>query len=687
MPQIPRSEAKRLIERLKESIEHHNYLYYVKDSPEISDAEYDRLMRELQSLESEYPDLVTSDSPTQRVGDEPLKSFENFDHPFRMLSLANAMNDAEFGEFFERVLKEKGPSNTGGDGLFAETREGVAFACEHKFDGLAVELIYEKGLLKYASTRGNGETGELITQNAKTVKSIPLKLKGGAPATLAVYGEVLMFRKDFRDLNREREKNGEPLFVNPRNAAAGSIRQLDPKITASRNLRFLAYGVRAKPDDKTVNSIPTQSGRMDYLKELGLPVSKERVLAKTEEEIRAFHSKWEQERDTLEYDIDGVVIKADDITLQENLGYDAKTPKWAIAWKFKPDQAETVLKEVEYSVGRQGTITPTAVFPPVFLAGARISRATLHNFDEVKRLDLHLNDTIVVERSGEVIPKVVRVLKEKRPKDAREILPPLKCPVCSSEVSQAEGEVAYYCVNSSCPAQIKGKLQHFVSRNAMNIEGLGEEIISRFFELGYVRDFCDIFRLKQFKEKLTGLDRFGEKSVDNLLRSVDKARKTEYWKWINALGISYVGEETARVLAEHFQPAERLLVLTVNELVEKDGIGEVVARSIESYFTNRENKKLILRLLKETEPVYPVKLKVKQTKITGKSVVFTGKAESFSREEFEDLVRGNGGNPSDSVSKRTDYLVVGENPGSKLEKAKKNGVAILTEKEFLDLLK
>lgn len=684
MPQIQRSEAKRRIEQLRDSINHHNYLYYVKDSPELTDAEYDIQMRELSELEEEFPDLVSGDSPTQRVGAEPLKSFENFEHPYKMLSLANAMNLDEFREFHERVLKEIGSSASSGE-LFQGNLP--VFSCEHKFDGLAVELIYEKGQLTTAATRGNGEIGELITRNARTVRSIPLHLRGKYPDFIAVYGEVLMFREEFNRLNREREKNGEALFVNPRNAAAGSIRQLDPKITASRNLKFYAYGVRTKTGETIVNSIGSQSKRMDYLTQIGLPVSKERITTDSIDEIIAFHKKWEEGRENLPYEIDGVVIKADDITLQDNMGFDAKTPKWAVAWKFKPARAETVLKEVEFSVGRQGTITPTAIFPPVFLAGAKISRATLHNFDEVKRLDLHIGDTIVVERSGEVIPKVVGVLKEKRPGGAVNIDPPKTCPVCHSEAVRPEGEVAYYCVNSSCPAQITGKLIHFVSRNAFNMEGLGEEIINRFFEMGLIRDYSDIFKLGKAREKLVEMERFGEKSVDNLLRSIEKARDIEYWKFINALGISYVGEETSRVLAGAFQPVEELMDADQEKLLEHDGIGEVVAGSIVSYFSNSENRKLLKKLLKEVRPVYPGKAKTVESRITGKKIVFTGKAESFTREEFEEIVRKHGGIPSDSVSKQTDYLVVGESPGSKLDKAKKAGVSLLSEKEFIELLK
>jgi DNA ligase (NAD+) len=679
MPVQNKAHAQKRIEELRKTIEHHSKLYYVMDSPEISDYDYDLLMKELEALEKEYPDLVTPDSPTQRVGGEPLKSFENFTHSFRMYSIANAMNEEEFRDFYSKANKE----NSEG-GLFQDT----AFSCEHKFDGLAVELIYEKGILAAASTRGNGEIGELITSNVKTIKTVPLKLKGNYPDFLAVYGEVLMFKDDFIKLNREREENGENLFANPRNAAAGSIRQLDSKITASRKLRFLAYGVRSRPVDKIINSIDSHFERMDYLKTIGFPVAENRMKTSRIEDIINYHTQWEQSRDSLEYDIDGIVVKVDSVILQDNLGFDAKTPKWAAAWKFKPAQAVTILKEVEFSVGRQGTITPTAIFESVFLAGAKISRATLHNFDEIKRLDVRIGDTIVVERSGEVIPKVVAVAADKRPAGAGQIKPPELCPVCGSGVVQDEGLVAYRCMNLNCPAQIKGGLRHFVSRNAFNIEGLGEEIIGRFYELGYINTYADIFKLAEKKDDLMKLERFGEKSITNLIASIEKSKKIEYWRLINAVGIPYVGEETARVLAEKFIPIDTILSASIEELTRNEGIGDIVAQSIYTFFSSDGNKKHIHQMMDAgLKIIYPEKIVPIESKITGKKIVFTGKAAGFSREEFGELVRKYGGIPSDSISKNVDILVVGENPGSKLARARELNIQILSDQEFLDLIK
>jgi DNA ligase (NAD+) len=670
-----REQVKKRIEELRKLIEYHNYRYYVLDSPEISDYEYDNLLRELEKLEKENPEFITPDSPTQRVGGEPLKKFENYTHPFKMYSLSNAMNRDEFMDFVDRVYKDLGTKN-------------VEFSCEPKFDGLAIELIYENGLLSIANTRGNGEVGEVITQNAKTIKSIPLKLDGEAgrdfPENLIVYGEVLMFKKDFIELNREREENDEPLFANPRNAAAGSIRQLDPKITASRKLRFYAYGVKTTID--TFSLANSHYERMNYLKGLKFPVTDKRIKTSDLNKIIGFHDELEENREELPFEIDGVVVKVDNVDFQEALGYDAKSPKWAIAWKFKPARATTVLKEVEFSVGRQGTITPTAIFEPVFLAGAKISRATLHNFDEIERLDVRIGDTILVERSGEVIPKVIGVLKEKRPLNARVIKPPENCPVCGSKIFKLPDRVAYRCINSSCPAIVKGALKHFVSRNAFNIEGLGEELIERFYELGFLKNFVDIFKLKDKKDELLNLERFGEKSVGNLLSSIENSKNIEYFRFIYALGIPFVGEETARLLAKNFSPIERLFNVKASELLNVYGIGEIMAESIQQYFNNQENIKLIKDLLNCGINIKYESEEVVSSVISGKRIVFTGKAANFTREEFSEIVRKYGGIPSDSVSKNTDILVVGENPGSKLQKAKSLGVKIMSEEEFLNFI-
>ena len=668
-------EAKTVHLELCEELNKNNNAYYVLDTPTVSDAEYDKKMRELIAIEAEYPELMTPDSPTQRIGAEPLKQFESYRHQYRMYSLANAMNEAEFLDFYRKAMKE-----IGGEGLFAP-----AFSCEHKFDGLAIELVYSDGLLVGASTRGNGEVGELITQNAKTVQSIPLKLQGSFPAEFVVYGEVLMFRDDFCALNEDREASGEPLFANPRNAAAGSLRQLDSRVTAKRHLHFYAYGVRSLDGSKKIESVDSHYDRMTLLKQWGFPVNENRLRTTSLEEILDYQKSWDVKREQLNYEIDGIVIKVDAISKQEELGYDAKTPKWAIAWKFKPAVAETALRSVEYSVGRQGTITPTAVFDPVFLSGAKISRATLHNFDEVERLGVMISDTIRIERSGEVIPKVVGVDVSKRPANAEAILPPTNCPVCGSVVERYEGEVAYYCSNPRCPAVVRERIKFFVSRQAFDIDGLGEEIVARFIELGYVKEPSDIFRLSERRNELMNLDRFGEKSVTNLLSAIDRAKTVEYWRLINALGIPLVGEQTARALATGFQPIGKLMSAGIAELTQTDGVGETVAQSIADYFG--ENREAVERLLTIGLTIrYPEAVFAQDSPISGMQIVFTGKAEGFGREEFKEMVRRLGGNPSESVSKNTDLLVVGENAGSKLEKAKSLGVKTISPEEFLEMI-
>jgi DNA ligase (NAD+) len=671
------------VEELSGIIRYHNRLYYEQDNPEITDAEYDALMRELQELERLHPELAASDSPTKKVGGEPLAQFANYRHPYRMYSLANALKPGEWEEFAARVEKEIPHSGEGE--LFGVP--SVEWCCEHKFDGLAIELVYEKRRLSVAATRGNGEEGEVITANAKHIDGILHELPPDAPEFLAVYGEVLMYREEFRVLNAAREALGEPLFANPRNAAAGSVRQLDAHVTAERRLRFHAYGVRTKDTDVSWKKLSTLSSRLDRLAELGFFVAPERIVTGSRAEVEDYHAKWEEKRGDLLYEIDGVVVKVNDLALQDALGFDAKTPKWAVAWKFKPAVAETVLRSVEYSVGRQGTVTPTAVFDPVYLAGAKITRATLHNFDEVERLSVRVGDTIRVERSGEVIPKVVGVVMEKRPAETEAIVPPANCPVCGSTVVRDADQVAWRCGNPQCPAVVKGRMRYFVSRNAFDIEGLGEELVARFFELGYLKGFADVFRLRERREELVALDRLGEKSVDNLLANIEGAKNPEFRRFLNALGIDYVGEETARAIASRFPSLQTLQAASEEELLSVAGVGKVVASGVHAWFQAPENRALLTDLLALGVTIrYPERMAAKDTPISGKKVVFTGKAEAFSREEFQDIVRRFGGVVSDSVSKNTDLLVAGENAGSKLDKAKALGVKILGDREFMELL-
>jgi len=662
---MTRDEAIREITKLREFLNYHNYRYYVLDDPIITDSEYDEAMRKLIEIEKTFSDLITPDSPSQRVGSEPLKSFENFTHPYRMYSLSNALNAEEFTAFFQRVR----------DTL----QTTVIWTAEHKFDGLAIELIYENGSLSLASTRGNGEIGEVVTPNVKTIRNLPLKLIGEAPPRLVVYGEVVMHRNDFLALNRERESEGESLFANPRNAAAGSLRQLDSSITAKRKLFFYAYGVRFPDDD----IIPSHYERMSYLKEHGFSICPHRIRTTNLDELRSYHAHWEIHREDIPYDIDGIVVKVDDIRLQKTLGYDAKSPKWAIAWKFKPMQAQAVLREIELGVGKQGTITPVAIFDPVFLAGARVQRATLHNFDEVNRLDIHYGDTLIVERSGEVIPKVVGVVKEKRPPNAQPVTEPSECPICHTPLVKKQDQVGIFCPNRACPAIVKARLRHFVSRNAFDIEGLGSELLDRLYDEGFIRSYADIFHLHTHRKELISLERMGEKLVDKLLSSIEEKKNIPLDRFLFALGIDYVGLETAKLLAREFKTLDNIRKAPYAKLIELYGIGETVAKSITDFFADSLNNQEIENLLQSGITIQEAKSPPKKGKLSGLFICVTGKHPTLTREAIFKLIEENGGIPQDTITKQTSLLIVGENPGSKLTKATKAGIPIQPMDDFL----
>ncbi|MCX7882553.1 MAG: NAD-dependent DNA ligase LigA [Brevinematales bacterium] len=664
---MTKDEAREEIERLRDFLHYHNYRYYVLDNPEISDEEYDEAMRRLLELEKKFPDLVTPDSPSQRIGAPPLASFENFVHPYKMYSLGNALNRGEFSAFVQRVRQALG-------------QEEIVWTAEHKFDGLAIELIYEKGILTKGVTRGNGEIGEVVTQNVRTIRNLPLKLLGEVPEEIVVYGEVVMHREDFLALNRQRQEEGLSLFANPRNAAAGSLRQLDSCVTAQRRLYFYAYGVRFVDDER----ILSHYDRMSYLYEHGFAICPHRIRTKDSGEVEAYHRYWESHREEIPYEIDGIVVKVDDVRFQQRLGYDAKTPKWAIAWKFKPAQAKAVLRKVELGVGKQGTITPVAVFDPIFLAGARVQRATLHNFDEVKRLDLHEGDTLLVERSGEVIPKVVGVVKEKRQPGAKPIVEPTHCPVCGTSLQRMKDQVDVFCPNPECPAIVKARLRHFVSRSAFDIEGLGEELLERFYEEGFVKGFGDIFRLKNQRERLLSLERMGEKLVDKLLANIEQRRKIPLDRFLYALGIDYVGQETAKSIAREFGTLERIQQATYEDFLRLYGVGEVVARSLAEFFASPRGQ-AIIRDLKEAGVDVEEAKKVSSEggALMGQYVCVTGKHESYSREEIFRMIEAEGGIPQENVTKQTSLLLVGEAAGSKLAKAQKMGIPIMPLDEFV----
>ncbi len=671
---MTKEEARKQISKLRESINRHNHLYYVLDSPEISDAEYDRLMRRLSELEAQFPDLVTPDSPTQRVGAAPLAAFEEVRHSTPMLSLSNAFDEDEIREFDARVRK-----------LLGEGRR-FQYVAEPKLDGLAVELTYEKGVFTVGSTRGDGVTGEDVTQNLKTVRSVPLRLRPGksgkAPSLLEVRGEVIMRLAAFRKLNEEREEAGEQLFANPRNASAGSLRQLDPSVTASRPLEIFIYGVGRVEGLK----FASQHDVLAALPGLGLRVNPNFELCRTLDEVLDYYRRMEARRDKLGYEIDGVVFKVDDFALQDELGTISRSPRWALAAKFAARQETTRILDIIVQVGRTGALTPVAVMEPVSIGGVTVSRATLHNQDEVDRKDVRIGDTVVVQRAGDVIPEVVSVVTSKRTGKERKFVIPDKCPVCGSRAVRLDGEAASRCTGMACPAKLTEAVFHFASRRAMNIDGLGGKIIARLIDAGLVKSVADLYALR--KSDLLKLERMGEKLAENILASIDGSRKTTLPRFVYALGIRHVGEHLSRVLAEHFGTLEKLEAASQEELQAVPEVGPQVAQSISVFFSEKQNRRVLEKLFANGVSVAAERRAAGRAagKLDGKSFVFTGTLERHTREEASALAGARGARTASQVSAKTDYVVAGADPGSKLDKAKALGVKILTEKEFEKLL-
>ena len=662
------------IEELREKIRYHNYRYYVLNEPEISDAEYDRLFRRLVELEQKYPELITPDSPTQRVGAEPQKEFRQVRHRQPMLSLDDCFGEEELREFDARTKR------------FLGNVDKLEYTVEPKIDGLAVELVYEKGRLTVASTRGDGYVGEDVTPNIKTIMSVPLVLrqkKGGLPVPdlLEVRGEVYMEKEAFKRLNKEREKQGLPPFANPRNAAAGSVRQLDPRVTAKRPLDIFCYGVGEVSD---LGPIKTQYELMLQLQEWGLRVNRPYIrVCDSIDKVIEYCNYLEEIRDTLPYEIDGAVVKVNDLELQKRLGAKARSPRWAVAYKFAPVQETTKILDIEVQVGRTGVLTPVAILEPVEIGGVIVKRATLHNQDEIERKDIRIGDTVLVQRAGDVIPEVVMPIKSKRTGKERKFQMPDKCPVCGAKVVKKEGEVAVRCPNKNCPAQIRALLRHFASKGAMDIEGLGEKIIDLLVEKGLVKEIPDIYYLKL--EDLLKLPGFQLRSAKNLLDAIERSKKTTLARFIYALGIRYVGEQTAQILANHFKSLDKLMNATLQELLSIKGIGEKTARSIKAFFEDERNIRNIERLL--DAGITFEEVKSKKSPIAGKTFVFTGALKSMTRDKAKELVLERGGMVASQVSRNVDYVVVGESPGSKLVKAKQLGIKTINEEEFLKMLK
>lgn len=670
---MDKKTAKEKIKKLREALHVHNYRYNVLDAPEISDAEYDKLFRELHALEEKFSELVTPDSPTQRVGAAPLKSFSEVKHSVPMLSLANAFSEEDLLAFDQRVKKFLG------DGT-----KDVSYVTELKFDGLAVSLHYKNGMFARGATRGDGARGEDITQNLRTVKEAPLKLVSlkNPPPVLEVRGELYMKKKDFEELNRERIENGDPAFANPRNSAAGSVRQLDSSITAKRKLSLFCYGTGLVEGAE----FNTHADILKFLAHAGFPVNKEWKLCKNIHEVIQHCEVWKDKKHDLPYDVDGMVVKVNSIAQQQELGEISRSTRWAIAFKFPAEQAITKISRIDVQVGRTGALTPVAIMEPVLISGSTVSRATLHNEDEITRKDVREGDTVVIQKAGEIIPEVVSVVIEKRTGDEKKFAMPEKCPECGADVVKPEGEAVSRCTGGmSCPAQVKESIRHFCSRDAMNMEGLGYQHIENFVDKKLIEDAADLFYLK--KEDLLPLERMGEKLAQNILDAIEKAKHPPLSRFIFALGIRHVGERTAEILAEHFKSLEALQNAAFEELKDIYEIGPKVAESIVSFFRQSSNLNVIEKLKKAG--VSPQKVDEPaqvSSKISGKSFVFTGTLSLFTRSEAETLVKKLGGKISSSVSKNTNYVVSGAEPGSKYDKAQKLGVAVLTEDEFKKLV-
>lgn len=666
-----REEAKKRIEELTELIIKYDKAYFVDDNPLVPDAVYDQLFRELVELETKYPEFVLEHSPTKRVGSEPVDAFRKVEHEVPMLSLGNAFQEQELLDFHRRVTQAIG--------------NDVEYICELKIDGLAVSLTYEDGKLVRGATRGDGSVGEDITSNLKTIRSIPLMIE--ETGKLEVRGEAYMPKRSFEQLNEKRKEKGEQLFANPRNAAAGSLRQLDPRIAAKRHLDMFAYGYGVWQ----IPEVGTHSGRLEKLQKLGFKINPHWEICPSIDEVIAFVKKWREQRSSLPYDIDGIVVKVNDIKQQEQLGFTARTPRWAIAYKFPAQEAVTTLIDIELSVGRTGVVTPTAILEPVFVDGSTVSRATLHNEDHIRALDIRIGDRVIIKKAGDIIPQVVRVLFEERKEGLEPYLMPDHCPACNSKLVHLDDEVALRCINPDCPAQLKEGIIHFVSREAMNIDGLGEKIIEQLFDAGLIKSIADLYRLK--KEDLLPLERMGEKSVQNLLTAIEASKQNSLEKLIFGLGIRHIGEKAASLLAKNFKTMDALKNATFDELVAIDEIGEKMAESVVKFFKEEKVVQLIEQLerlginmayLKDEPEGQSI---AAQAVFANKTVVLTGKLEHFTRNEAKAIIEANGGKVTGSVSKNTDLVIAGEKAGSKLKQAEKLNILVWDEEKFIEVIK
>ena len=661
--------VKNRIQELQEILNKHNISYYVYDEPTISDYQYDLLLKELESLEKKHPDFIAENSPTQRVGGQPLSSFQTIKHTIPMLSLANAMNQNELEAFDVQIKK------------FLNTNEKIEYIGEPKLDGLAVELVYKNGIFSYGSTRGDGINGENITENLKTIKGIPLKLdSNNPPKNLEVRGEVYIDHQDFKRLNKDRLKNNDKIFANPRNCAAGSLRQLDPKITSSRPLKIFCYGLGSYDGFELEN----QKQFLDKLKKWGFPVNSHIQLGFGYNFLKKYYHHIENLRSALLYDIDGVVFKVNSFYNQNILGNRSKSPRWAIAGKLKAQQAITKVLDIDISVGRLGALTPVAKLEPISVGGVIISNATLHNEDEVIKKDVRIGDYVLIQRAGDVIPEIVKIIIEKRNHNNEQFKMPSYCPVCNGNVLRISGEAEYKCQNKYCIAKIKGSIQHYVSKPCMNIDGLGEKIIALLLDNKLISNFSDLYNLNI--EQISSLDRMGAKSAENIITAINDSKKSSLDKFINGLGISHIGQNASKKLSNHFKGDIHLLInATKEELLDINEIGDIMADSLINYFSDEENMKIIYQCIDSGLHFQSVNINT-ETSIFNKTFVFTGNLESMSRSEASELVEKFGAKSSSSVSKKTHFLVAGKKAGSKLKKAENLGIKILNENEFIEFI-
>lgn len=663
------NEIEQRIAELNKLLHEYGYAYYVEDKPLVEDSVYDQLLHELIELEEANPQFIYADSPTQRVGGAVLEGFQKVTHQTAMLSLSNAFNEADLRDFDRKIAQAIGSN--------------YAYVCELKIDGLAISLRYENGVFVQGATRGDGSVGEDITANLKTIKAIPLRLK--EPVTIEVRGEAYMPKKSFEQLNARRIENGEELFANPRNAAAGSLRQLDPKIAASRNLSTFIYAIGG---DGESYGMAGHWEMLKYLENLGLPSNKEREYCETIDDVLAFIQKWTEARPNLAYEIDGIVIKVNDYAQQDELGFTTKSPRWAIAYKFPAEEVVTKLIDIELTVGRTGVITPTAILTPVLVAGTTVSRASLHNEDLIREKDIRLGDTVIVRKAGDIIPQIVGVIVEQRQEDAVPYQMPTHCPACDEEVVRIETDVALRCVNPLCPAQIAEGVKHFVSRNAMNIDGIGEKVVEQLLRERYIQDVSGLYDLTV--EQLISLERMGQKSATNLVEAVAKSKDNSLERLLFGLGIRHVGEKAAKILAEHFETMDALMLATVEQLKDIHEIGDKMAESVVAYFANEQIQELINRLkergINMTYKGKKIVMEVGTNPFAGKTIVLTGKLQQLTRNEAKAKIEQLGGIVAGSVSKKTDLVIVGEDAGSKLEKAQSLGIEIWDELRLIDQL-